>query len=449
MKLNRTTLQTSHLLDFCSRKELIAQTGHEPEAWPLVILKELVDNALDACEEAGTPPVITVTVNKSGITVTDNGPGIPPETVSGVLDFTVRVSRREAYVAPDRGAQGNALKTVVAIPFVLDGECGMVEIAAQGVRHKIQLGVDRIRQEPVISHDREADENVKTGTSVSVHWPDLACSILEDGRERFLQIADDYTWLNPHLTLTVDWFGEQTHTEATATDWKKWCPSDPTCPHWYKPENFERLVAGYLAHDADRGADRTVRELVREFRGLTGSAKQKAVLEATGLARTNLTALARNGDINTDLTRRLLDSMKEHTKPVKPLALGIIGKDHLRQRVEAGGFDMETFNYRKAMGETDGVPWVVETLFAWHPEADSRRLITGVNWSPGIVNPFRSLGQIGQSLDSILSDQFVGRNEPIVMMLHMACAHAEYTDRGKSAVVIHGGTSDGRDDHSE
>ncbi len=50
-QLHRATLRTSRLLDFCSRKELIAQTGHQPEAWPLVVLKELVDNALDACED--------------------------------------------------------------------------------------------------------------------------------------------------------------------------------------------------------------------------------------------------------------------------------------------------------------------------------------------------------------------------------------------------------------
>ena len=36
VKLDRTILRTSRLLDFCSRKELIAQTGHQPDAWPLV-----------------------------------------------------------------------------------------------------------------------------------------------------------------------------------------------------------------------------------------------------------------------------------------------------------------------------------------------------------------------------------------------------------------------------
>ncbi len=53
VKLNRTTFQTSRLLEFCSEKELVNQTGHQTHEWPLVILKGLLDNALDACEEAG------------------------------------------------------------------------------------------------------------------------------------------------------------------------------------------------------------------------------------------------------------------------------------------------------------------------------------------------------------------------------------------------------------
>ena len=52
-RLDRATFTTSRALDFFSEKELTAQTGHGPAEWPLVILKELADNALDACEEAG------------------------------------------------------------------------------------------------------------------------------------------------------------------------------------------------------------------------------------------------------------------------------------------------------------------------------------------------------------------------------------------------------------
>ncbi len=172
-QLDRATFSTSRLLDFCSRKELVAQTGHQPEAWPLVIIKELVDNALDACEEAGTAPAVRIRVDDAGITVTDNGPGIPAETIEGVLDFSIRVSSREAYVAPDRGAQGNALKTIVAMPFVVDGSIGAIEVAAHGVRHRITFAVDPIRQEPAITHDRDPDDR-KKGTEIRVIWPDSA-----------------------------------------------------------------------------------------------------------------------------------------------------------------------------------------------------------------------------------------------------------------------------------
>src|SRR3954468_16073783 len=89
-QLERTTFSTSRLLDFASVKELTAQTGHEVGEWPLVIVKEVFDSALDACEEAGIAPTIAVEVDERGITVRDNGPGLPAETVKSIVDFTVR-----------------------------------------------------------------------------------------------------------------------------------------------------------------------------------------------------------------------------------------------------------------------------------------------------------------------------------------------------------------------
>ena len=171
-KLHRTTFQTSRLLDFCSQKELIAQVGHQPAEWPLVVLKELMDNALDACEEAKVAPKIAITVTENSITVADNGPGLPAEVIDGVLDFSVRVSSREAYIAPDRGAQGNALKTLIAMPYVLDGKSGVVEIEALGIHHTITFSADPIRQVPVINLDRKPG-SVHSGTRVTVFLPSV------------------------------------------------------------------------------------------------------------------------------------------------------------------------------------------------------------------------------------------------------------------------------------
>ena len=147
------------------------------------------------------------------------------------------------------------------------------------------------------------------------------------------------------------------------------------------------------------------REFVSEFRGLAGTAKQKKVLQATGLGRASLSTL-RNGDgLDAGLIRSLLAAMRENSAPVKPEQLGIIGKAHLQRRFAAAGCEMQSFDYRRVVGCSDGLPWVIETAFGWCPEASYRRLDTGVNWTAALVNPFRVLGRFGASLDTILSQQ--------------------------------------------
>ena len=77
--LDRLVFKTSRLSEFCSERELINQTGHDSGRLAIRHSKELVDNALDACEEAGFAPVIEIEVSDAGITISDNGPGIAPE----------------------------------------------------------------------------------------------------------------------------------------------------------------------------------------------------------------------------------------------------------------------------------------------------------------------------------------------------------------------------------
>src|SRR6202040_249708 len=61
-RIERVAFTTSRLMEFASVKELVAATGHQSYEWPRVIAKELVDNGIDACEEAEVAPVIKVTI---------------------------------------------------------------------------------------------------------------------------------------------------------------------------------------------------------------------------------------------------------------------------------------------------------------------------------------------------------------------------------------------------
>jgi DNA topoisomerase VI subunit B len=58
----------------------------------LALLKELLDNALDACETAGMLPDIAITLEPDALSIRDNGPGLPVATIERSLDYLVRVS---------------------------------------------------------------------------------------------------------------------------------------------------------------------------------------------------------------------------------------------------------------------------------------------------------------------------------------------------------------------
>jgi DNA topoisomerase VI subunit B len=218
--LARKAFTTSRLAEFASVSELIRQTGQPAENWPLVIVKELIDNALDAAEEANMVPVVEVAVDENSITVTDQGPGIAPATVASLIDYTSRTSSRAALVSPARGAQGNALQTILAMPFALDGRRGKVLIESQGVVHDISFTIDPVRQIPIVNR-ATGPSAVKIGARVTVDWPRQAGSLIEDARDRFLPLVDDYGWLNPHLDLSARVFDGSRSLQATDPGWTK------------------------------------------------------------------------------------------------------------------------------------------------------------------------------------------------------------------------------------
>jgi signal transduction histidine kinase len=104
--LTRTVFRTSREADFAGKKDLISQIGHSEADWPVVILKELVDNAADAAKEHGIAPEIAVTLSDNEIVVADNGPGIPTSLIEGILDFSVRGLEPRSLCQPVPGAAG-------------------------------------------------------------------------------------------------------------------------------------------------------------------------------------------------------------------------------------------------------------------------------------------------------------------------------------------------------
>jgi hypothetical protein len=217
-------------------------------------------------------------------------------------------------------------------------------------------------------------------------------------------------------------------------------PSWPTSALWYDRGRFRRYMAAHIAHRENV----TVREFISELRGLSGTAKQKAVLAEIGASHVSLHSFFGRHKANGENIAKLLAAVQQHSRPVKPAQLGIIGKEHFYSLMQTAGGNPKTFTYNRSLGETNGVPRVIEFAFGIHRDgltagrAPNRKVITGVNWSPGINNPFRQLGRSGDSLDAVLAEVRANTSQPIIAALHLACPRVAYTDRGKSAIVVEG-----------
>jgi sensor histidine kinase regulating citrate/malate metabolism len=81
----RTVLSFGRDLEFASPTELSKRMGCPRHYWVRAAVKELTDNSLDACEETGIAPEVTIVIEGSAISVADNGPGMTRELVDKVV----------------------------------------------------------------------------------------------------------------------------------------------------------------------------------------------------------------------------------------------------------------------------------------------------------------------------------------------------------------------------
>jgi hypothetical protein len=331
--------------------------------------------------------------------------------------------------------------------YVLDREqcdsgteaVGVTIIESREVKHHIEFRVDHINNEPEVTHT-VTPSSINVGTRITVKWPS---ALKWDGND-FMRLAESYVWFNPHLSLRGTWHGREfVNVIATNPTWEKWGPRNPTSAHWYDETRLQRYLAAHVARDRDLRCHRTVREFIAEFRGLSGTAVQRKVLDEVGCSHQSLAQFFGIDTVNRKGIAKLLASMRKHTKPVAAKHLGIIGAEHLNQRFLAAGGNADTFKYQQRKGMTsEGIPYIVEFAFGLHQSgltqgtSVSRRFIIGANWSIGINNPFRAFGSTGEGLESTLAKVRANASSPVICALHLASAYIQYADRGKSSIIL-------------
>jgi len=253
--------------------------------------------------------------------------------------------------------------------------------------------------------------------------------------DEFLSLVSTYTWLNPHLTVDAEWRVSEPpirfQRQATDPSWTKWRPDLPTSAHWYNDERLKRLMAAEITYVEDHGtACPSVRDFIRQFRGLSGTAKAKAICGEIGVAER--LSLADFYQQRAKGAAWLLAAMQERSRPVRPRDLGVLGHNHLLARFAESGADPETFVYKCVEITLDGLPYVIEAAFALRSgedDGEGPRVIEGFNFSPAIGgSPFQLEGYLAQAR--------VEDDDPITVFIHLTSPRLDFLDRGKARVAL-------------
>lgn len=183
----------------------------------ITAVKEAVDNALDACEEARILPDIVVQITKIDnkkdilqLDVEDNGPGIPRTSIEKVFGQLLFGSRFHA-IRQSRGQQGIGITGVVMYSQLTTGDPTHVEskIAKEATAVSVDIGLDTRKNKAVKSNQDRVDwgdkvHGLKIRTSMKAKY--------QKGRQSVWQYLRMTSIVNPHADiLFIDPDGQEHH----------------------------------------------------------------------------------------------------------------------------------------------------------------------------------------------------------------------------------------------
>lgn len=246
----------------------------------LTTLKEAVDNSLDACEQAGILPELTVEIGKAGqgstkntdlvrVVVEDNGPGIDPDDLAKVFGEYL-ASSKFGKGQCSRGQQGIGISAATTWAQLTNAKGAFVISKTASMRKAVrgQVDVDIKSNSGVLRNKETMDWDKKHGVRVE---------FLIDGRIQLNGDGGLITYLegtvlvNPHLSLNYklldnDWV----KIERVSTDIPQMPSATLPHPHTFKLGEFithatlfgKVTLEKFLRTGFSRVSDQSIKEFV-------------------------------------------------------------------------------------------------------------------------------------------------------------------------------------------
>ena len=433
-----------------SVSEFFAKNRHllgfdNPRKALLTAVKEAVDNALDACEEAQILPDVRIVIdpvegneNRFRVNITDNGPGILKAQVPNIFARLLYGSKFHT-LKMSRGQQGIGISAAGMYGLLTTG--APVQIITRTSRSKpavhYHVQIDTTRNRPEVVLDEECEFDLSHGTSVTI--------TLEGRYQKGKQSVDEYiaqtAMANPHATIVYrSANGEEVIYERQSNEM-------PFIPVEIRPHPYG-VEIGVLFKMARSSRAKTLSEFLRkEFSRISPRLAAEIVKKA------KLSARLRPGRVAVKDAERLHAAVNS-TKIMAPSTdcIGPIGEDELieglKRVVDA---DFYTACTRKP-AVYRGNPFLVEAALAYGgKEIDGKsagdpdkeplmRLVRIANRVPLLYQ--QSAGAIYKGvLDTNWRNYGLSQSRgalptgPLVLMVHVASVWVPFTSESKEAVA--------------
>ena len=320
-------------------------------------VKEGVDNALDACEEADISPDIFVDISEMGdyyeVVIEDNGPGITAEQVPKVFGKLLYGSRFHAR-EQNRGQQGIGISAAVLYSQLTSGKPARITSRPKGeeVAKYFELIIDTDTNEPEIRTAEETTWDRPHGTRI-----ELEMEANMRARSQLHEYMEETAIVNPHARVELrepgldDPLKFERATDQLPAETEEIQPH----PHGVELGTLIKMleatesysVSGFLQGEFTRVGAKTADKVISAFRdrhyGRALQLAAPAAHESVDLARAVQDAVANKG---ADATASFADRVATRIQDASPVA-----HHQVRETITTVADDIET-EYDTTFGDT-------------------------------------------------------------------------------------------------
>lgn len=191
-----------------------------PQKSLFMIVKEALDNSLDACEEHGILPEIKITIGRIdadefSVSIEDNGPGIDRRQVPNVFGKLLYGSRFHSF-KQSRGQQGIGITAAILYGQITTARPSYIKTKKEGddVAYEFHLGINVKENRADIHSEKPAIWDVPHGTVISIP----ARGKYQVGKQSILEYVRECAVANPNATLVLSDPDGKTYEIARVTD---------------------------------------------------------------------------------------------------------------------------------------------------------------------------------------------------------------------------------------